>query len=283
MNEKIKIAAVIVLYNPDNNILKNIFSYINYVNKLYVIDNSDEKNIILVNKLKEYLNICYIDNHGNKGIAHALNVGCTSAIKDGYKWALTFDQDSFVPLGMIEKLLQYKANNVAIISPFHADKYLLFPKTEIIQQEVLSVATSGNLLNLQIFEKIGVFEEKLFIDYVDIEYCLRANAAGYKILLVNKAILKHQLGEISQHELLGKFFYTSNHNYLRRYYNARNRFYVYKKYSFYYDYVKEDKKTFLKEVFKIVLFEKEKVKKVYYILLGLWDSGHKKFGKLNAS
>lgn len=277
-----KLCAVIILYNPDQNVINNISSYIYDLDKLYIIDNSDEKDIILVNKLKEYLNICYIDNHGNKGIAYALNVGCTAAIKNGYKWVLTFDQDSLVSLGMIEELLKYKANNVAIISPFHADKYFPFNKTDTMIQEVLSVATSGNLLNLEIFEKIGRFEEKLFIDYVDIEYCLRANTSGYKILLVNNAILKHKLGEISQHEFLGKKFYTSNHNYLRRYYNARNRVYVYRKYSFYHDYIKEDKKTFLKEVVKIVLFEKDKVKKVYYILLGLWDSMHQKFGKLNA-
>lgn len=278
-----QVCAVIVLYNPEVSVLDNISSYIDSVDKFYIVDNSEEKNILLIDTLKEYSNTYYLDNNGNQGIAHALNVGCNKAIDDGYDWILTMDQDSFVFEGMIETLLEYRADNVAIVSPFHADKYFPFHKTDMPIQEILSVATSGNLLNLKIFEKIGIFEEKLFIDYVDTEYCLRANIAGYKVLLVSNAILKHKLGEISQHIFLGKKFYTSNHNYIRRYYNARNRFYVYDKYSVYDDYIREDKKTFLKEIVKIILFEKDKIKKVYYILLGLWDSRHQKFGKLNAS
>jgi len=47
-----KIAAVVVLYNPDKNILKNIDSYINSVDKVYVIDNSEDKDTILFDNLK---------------------------------------------------------------------------------------------------------------------------------------------------------------------------------------------------------------------------------------
>lgn len=278
---KSSIAGVVILYNPEDNVVNNIFSYIEKIDLLYVIDNSEKKNNSLIVSLSKNEKMVYCDNQGNKGIAHALNVGCNMAIDDGYDWILTMDQDSLTTQGMIEKLLEHKDDNVAIVSPFHADKYFPFSKSDIPIQEVLAVATSGNLLNLKIFEEIGGFEEKLFIDYVDIEYCLRANRAGYKVLLVNNAILKHRLGEITQHIFLGKKFYTSNHNYIRRYYNIRNRFYVYNKYAEYHDYVREDKKTFFKEVAKIILFEKDKMKKIYYVSLGFWDSMHQKFGKLN--
>ena len=48
----IRVAATVILYNPDEiSLLLNISSYINDVDKLYVIDNSD---FSLSSKIVEY-------------------------------------------------------------------------------------------------------------------------------------------------------------------------------------------------------------------------------------
>ena len=44
----IKLAACVVLYNPDDTIFENILTYGNYVDKLIVIDNSLKKNNFLI-------------------------------------------------------------------------------------------------------------------------------------------------------------------------------------------------------------------------------------------
>ena len=49
----IKLAACVVLYNPDDTIFENILTYGNYVDKLIVIDNSLKKNNFLIDKLNE--------------------------------------------------------------------------------------------------------------------------------------------------------------------------------------------------------------------------------------
>ena len=49
----IKLAACVVLYNPDDTIFENILTYGNYVDKLIVIDNSLKKNNFLIDKLSE--------------------------------------------------------------------------------------------------------------------------------------------------------------------------------------------------------------------------------------
>ncbi len=46
----IKLAACVVLYNPDDTIFENILTYGNYVDKLIVIDNSLKKNNFLIDK-----------------------------------------------------------------------------------------------------------------------------------------------------------------------------------------------------------------------------------------
>lgn len=67
----IRVAATVILYNPDEiSLLLNISSYINDVDKLYVIDNSD---FSLSSKIVEYfLSINHIEyiNLGGKKVLH---------------------------------------------------------------------------------------------------------------------------------------------------------------------------------------------------------------------
>ena len=105
----IRVAATVILYNPDEiSLLLNISSYINDVDKLYVIDNSD---FSLSSKIVEYFlsinHIEYINLGGNKGIAYALNYAAISAIKAGYDWLMTMDQDSKATPSMVNKLMSF--------------------------------------------------------------------------------------------------------------------------------------------------------------------------------
>ena len=64
-----KIAGVTVLYNPNQEVIKNIKNYLPYIEKLYLVDNSPNKDN---KKLKINSKIKYINNHKNLGIAEAL-------------------------------------------------------------------------------------------------------------------------------------------------------------------------------------------------------------------
>ena len=91
----LKLAATVILYNPEDEIYINIESYINYVDILYIIDNSTHHNNNLVKRLnKNFTNIKYINNNANLGIATALNIGCKEALDEKFNWILTMDQDS---------------------------------------------------------------------------------------------------------------------------------------------------------------------------------------------
>ena len=43
-----KLAGVVVLYNPDQKVIQNITSYINEVDVLYLVDNSSKDNSLLL-------------------------------------------------------------------------------------------------------------------------------------------------------------------------------------------------------------------------------------------
>ena len=166
----IRVAATVILYNPDEiSLLLNISSYINDVDKLYVIDNSD---FSLSSKIVEYFlsinHIEYINLGGNKGIAYALNYAAISAIKAGYDWLMTMDQDSKATPSMVNKLMSFVYDNrnkhlgIVAARPIFTDETVevsLIPKYEYVDV----VISSGNVINLAAYEEIGGFENKLFI------------------------------------------------------------------------------------------------------------------------
>lgn len=274
-----KIVGVVVLYNPDESIIKNINSYINDIEKLYLVDNSENKNHDLINKIMSISDKCiYVDNNGNQGIAHALNVGARLAIENGADWLLTMDQDtSFSENDLIkiqEELLAVDSTNTAIVAPSH----YLGDDIKPFYNEI--VMTSGNLINLHLFGKIGEFDENLFIDSVDTEYCLRIYSMRYKIKRIPSVILNHNLGDIKEYKILGVKFKPTNHNPIRRYYITRNRFYVWDKYNTLYpSFIKWEKMATVKELIKVILFEKDKLKKIQFSLNGYIDYKKNKFGK----
>jgi len=280
----IKIYGVVLLYNPEETIIDNIMSYINYVEKLYIVDNSEKKNAKLINAIQSLSPKCiYIDNNGNQGVAHALNIGAKLAIKNGADWLLTMDQDSSFTQNSFVKLIDWIEHNdiydVGIVSPLHFESQVSLLDTN----KNYITMTSGNLVNLIIYNKVGDFLEELFIDSIDTEYCLRLKKFNYKIQRVLSVVLNHNLGDIKYYNFGNKKITYTNHNYLRRYYMMRNRMYIWKKYvDVLPSFINSDKKEVMKEIVKIILFEKSKFKKLIYIFKGYIDYKKNKFGKINA-
>ncbi|MBC3538110.1 glycosyltransferase family 2 protein [Rufibacter sediminis] len=277
-------AAVVVLYHPEEEVLANLASYLPAVDILFCVDNSEVKNSRLVAQLKAFPKIVYHDNQGNKGLAAALNLGANLAQSKGYAWLLTMDQDSKAHPDMLPQmrsaLSHLGAQKVGIVAPFQLDKdnQDQLPQQEI--QDLNAVMTSGNLLSMEAFKSVGPFRTDFFIDYVDYEYCLRLKTHGYKILQVPQAILYHSVGNITLNYLLGVRVTASNHSPIRRYYMARNRLQVMKIYRKQFPgFVKQDTFDFLKDVVRILFFEKEKGKKLLYTAFGIRDFWHNSFGK----
>lgn len=268
----LKIAGVVILYNPDKNIGKNIASYLNNIDKLYVIDNSPYKNSkLLPNNSK----IKYIFNNKNLGIATALNMGAKEAIKDGYDFLLTMDQDSKFSAKSLDNLMLWLSKNmkddIGLISPRHIINIEQQKPKEDIEYP-LTVMTSGNIINLKAYKKIGGYKDFLFIDSVDFDYCLNLIDHNYKVIQLNKIELKHELGNIKTEKFLWRNITHSNHNYVRRYYITRNSLYVGKKYKNKYPtFYKQVKREIGRDIVKVILLESDKYKKLRNMLRGYID------------
>lgn len=275
-----KLAGVVVWYKPTDEDIKNINTYLKYIDKLYIIDNTEGKDN--KNKVPKVKKIEYIYQNENLGIAKALNIACKKAIKEKYNFILTMDQDSSFQEDDLEKMKKIISKqdltNIGIISPWHKTKLKIEKPKEKIDYP-LDVMTSGNILNLEIYKKLNGFKEFLFIDGVDIEYCLNLKKNGYKIMRINTIEMEHSLGDIFYRKFLKKEFMCDNHNYSRIYYMARNYRYIKKNYR---EIAPEFCDVLVKIkglIFKIVFYEKDKFRKLRSILLGIIDYRKGKYGK----
>ena len=283
---KTNIAGVVVLYNPAPSVVENIRSYANDIDFLFIVDNSETPDVGLTTLLrKTFPRAEYISYGLNLGIAKALNAGAESALARGYKWLLTMDQDSKAGNAMLHHLTAplrpIEPEDIGVLAPWHADINTPEADAPTDVEEVATMMTSGNLLSLAAFRRVGRFEESFFIDYVDHEYCLRLRAWGYRILRVNRAVLHHHLGALRLHQRLGKHVVVSHHNFVRRDYITRNRWQVMRRYKARFpEFYRQEWKEFWRELFKILLFEEDKVRKMWSIAKGYVHFRQNRFGKL---
>jgi rhamnosyltransferase len=267
-----KILASIVTYNPDIEILKkNIHSFSDDVLQILIVDNNSLNNDEILRLQNNKIKV--ISNKTNVGIAKALNIALEFADKFDYDYLLTMDQDSyFDSKGCVVLLDGFIDDNIAIVSPSLLDVNSgNLNSVNDLFEKIFTTITSGSLCSVKILVNIGGFMNELFIDYVDIEICLRLQKKGFTILRSKDCILNHQLGESKVYSFLGFNFISTNHYPLRRYYYARNKVFIYRKYLFSFsNFVIRDIFSFIKTVFIILVFENKKTSKLRMIVKGVY-------------
>lgn len=244
-----KLAAVVVLFEPEKIGLKkiqsNIESYSDFVDRIFLIDNSSESNAELFSAIKKSE---YMQNRNKGGIAGAQNMGCEKALAQGYEWVLTMDQDSYFEKVQLENYVSQvedmisKDGSVVSFGPFIKDlnesnywtvllrKKILSPlKKKILGKRYRSVfdtpvqyptevIASGNIVKLDVWNQIK-YDEFLFIEQVDYDFCHNIIKKGYRIAKFMNVYLDQHFGT-RQFALLKKNY--PNYGPSRIYYIFRN-------------------------------------------------------------
>ncbi len=284
MKSELKVASVVILYNPALEVLKNIIACTEQTEIVFVLDNSDSYNQTLIDKINNIDKVEYHNFNSNLGVAYALNFAANLAIKNNFDFLLTMDQDSEATSNFVKKLIEIHRNykSVGIAAPYPQNRiHKILPPDNSIHQ-INKVITSGALLNLRAYIEVGPFMEELFIDYVDFEYCFRLQRNNYSIYINNDAIIYHSVGNLIKWKLIGFRFYSTNHSPLRLYYRTRNRFRVKSLYKKYYPSIfRSDMINLLKELLKVILVESYKMEKLKMTGLGYLHYKQNKFGSLN--
>ncbi|HEY5368457.1 MAG TPA: hypothetical protein VIJ75_05630 [Hanamia sp.] len=281
-----KIAATVILYHPGKIVIENILSYINSVERLYIVDNTEMPISEITDALKKIPNTIYLHDNENKGIAARLNQVSGLASKDNYDWLLTMDQDSSFPNDTLINYLkctnEFEGKEKVSMFGISFDKSLDDPNI-CNSIKVNHLITSGSLLNLKLLPAIGGFDEKLFIDEVDFEYCLRSVATGFYIIQFPNIFLVHNLGQTSFHRSFKTTKLTSRvlHSSIRLYYMTRNFLYVQSKYKeTFSDEIKLRRKILFNRIKNNMLYNKERFKVINFMLKGFRDYKRDRMGKL---
>ena len=284
------VCAVIVSFNAPNKLVACLISVLPQVNKVVVIDNkSDQGTHDAIVDIGDNKKIEIIYNNINMGLGYAFNQGIRYSTLNGYQWTLLLDQDSVLDERMIENMLfaynkleKGDREKTMLLSPRIYDKNLLQELPALITTRTRSIKiygsikdifihfqiSSGSLLKRELISKIGLLNEKLFIDSIDYDYCFRVLDNGYYILQCGNACLKHSLGEINN-KFGAKY---SQHSASRVYFQTRNGLFIIYKYGRKYRSIAyAEIYRLVGKIPRIIFLETNKVEKIKMYFKGIKD------------
>ncbi len=279
--------AVVVTHYPDEDILERLCRIQKQLPAIIIVDNaSDATSLSILRKFSISPTVTLIENTENEGLGKALNQAASLALKSGYLWILTLDQDTcinekmFVTLAAIYRdssphspLIGSNYNDLSRKKPFLRHS----PDAVGNYSNRRTVITSGTLMKLDLITTIGGFREDYFIDSIDHEYCLRARANGHEVLISRNCLMSHTIGQPGGYISLLLAF---DHPPVRKYYISRNTLVTLMNY-----FTREPvwasrqiARLFV-ELLSIVLVERRKLEKARAFSLGICDALRKKMGR----
>lgn len=285
------ICGVVVTYHPEETVGENLRAMVRECGRVVVVDNGSPEET--GRRMASVPGVELLPLGTNLGVATALNRGAARALEQGCTWIVTFDQDSRPQPGMVAALWATHGTlpRAAVIGPriqeagSQAARYRwvrprphwpgLFQRIPCAGrdlEEVTMLVTSGSMVELALWRELGGFDEALFIDYIDTDYCLRAIRASRSVAVSAGAVLEHRLGDRKSRQLLGREFRPTHHAAFRHYTIARNRVRVWRRHALAAPHWALFDLCFAGfNTFRVLVFEPAKLPKLKAMLLGTWD------------
>jgi rhamnosyltransferase len=294
------IVAVIVTYHPDIEKLADLLAALApQVNTSVIVDNGSGADIHarLQSMCAGAAELVALDD--NRGIAAAQNIGISRAKAMGAEYVLLFDQDSVPDSAMVAALqaaiekMRRLGTQVACAGPRYVDarqqnpppfvrvRGLRLERCPCPDAETVApvdyLISSGCLIPMTVLDQVGGMREDLFIDYVDIEWGLRAKRFGYQSFGVCAALMAHSLGD-QPIRFLGR--QLPLHSPLRHYYHFRNAVLLYREGWLPLNWKFVDAWRLLMKYGFYTLFAKPRAQQFYMMSLGILHGLRARAGKL---
>ncbi len=303
-----KIGIILVITNEKHNLEMLYASLSRQTYKkfsIYFVDNNSIDGSVEYSKKinKDFdFDINYIFLNENSGFAKGNNIGAKAATLDGCDYLFILNNDTELDRDCLNQLIKLAESDpqIGVVGPiffywtedklknkiqiygcrvnFKTQKSEFIAHREIFEDLVLQeklevdyVSGGTTFLKREVFQKIGLFEEKYFIYNDEIDFAYRVQQAGYKTYVTKNAKIWHN------HNWSKK---NKKRHYLMYYYMLRNRYLYFRKFRLY--------KYLVIDMVKEILFLPIKVRwahrfvdikllKFYY--QGIWDGLQNKSGK----
>jgi hypothetical protein len=234
-------------YDNTRECLQSILNQQQIGTEIFLVDNGS-KTEPLDNLSLLFPEINYIYSEKNLGFAAGTNLGLQKALSAGYKYFLIINNDTRADLLMLSELVKpLKDENVGLVAPFiyyydtpdkiwscggFINNVLLMPldshnvkKAVFNPTERTFLSGCCYLMRRELLERVGLFDERFFLYFEDLDYCLRVNETKWKMMVIPTAKLYHKVsqssgGQMSESE---RFFYAKSSGlYFRKHINKTN-------------------------------------------------------------
>ena len=207
------IGILLVLFNPSEDDLASA-SAVAQQYRGVIVDNSCRRSFFknAVGKM------AYIPLFNNTGIAQAQNVGLRYILlQKDIEYVVFFDQDSrfpdTYPQNMVNEYTHIKNAypRLALLGPTVVDNDTneeyksVFHKADVVDNSFIirrDVISSGSVVARDVLKSVGLMIDSLFIDYVDFEWCWRAQSKGLVCGQTRNVSINHSVG-INRHTFMG--------------------------------------------------------------------------------
>lgn len=293
----VQVCAIVVAFYPDERLPALIAELATQVGAIVVVDNTPVGQAGAVETEQATL----IALGDNLGIAAAHNRGIEWAREQGFGFVLLMDQDSQPDAGMVAaQLAAYddlirQGKKIAALAPrFHDARYGVDApfiqlhdyriarvgcQADDAPVEAAYVISSGSLIPLGVLNAVGDMREELFIDYVDIEWGLRARKRGYGCYGLCTTRMHHRLGDDARKLPWPGGRRVPIRGPLRHYYLFRNAIWMYRQGWVPWQWKLEDAWRLLMKFGYYALFTAPRWEQVKMMSRGLWDGLRGRMGR----
>ena len=216
MNENLhpKIFIVVLNFNGKNNLatcLSSIYQsdYLNF--EVIVVDN-DSVDGSLEQAKKDFSRAHFIKNPANMGFSQGNNIGIRYALEKFADYVFILNNDTTIKKTTLSALINAMNNfsSAGIVSPliFTADNANVWFAGGLIHWQKMKtehlysiesempysteyISGCSMFVKKDVFKKIGLFDERFFLYYEDTDFSFRAKKAGFELLMVPSAHIKH--------------------------------------------------------------------------------------------
>lgn len=205
--------AVVITRSPDLPRLSlALRRLVSQVHRVILVDNGSAARAGLRDLASAIPAVELVELSTNLGIAAALNIGVHHASAQHPEWILTMDQDTVVETGAIAEVLDEFEK---LTEPLRCSCGILAMRAHQVGSgnaaarwacrgivigrhgrfvEKRLVGTSGNLVRAYLTRDVS-FNDLLFIDQVDFDFCARLRHRGLRVLEYDRECMDHRLGE----------------------------------------------------------------------------------------
>jgi len=185
-----------------------------------------------------------IQTNENLGFAGGNNLGIKYALKRGAEYILLLNNDTVVDENIVANLMEPMRNDpkigiVGAVNYYYTEPNKIWGSGAIIQNwwinsridishNKIDAGQFGDFRNVdyipgscmsikkEVFEKIGLFDERFFLDFEETDFSIRAKRAGYDIVSTFKAKIWHKVSKAkgkqsaNKGNITGVYFYNRN-------------------------------------------------------------------------